>query len=447
MNRSCAATGLSPALVALAGALGLATGMARSVAAAEDSADVQLPQHLHMADALRLCREHGLELVLADAAVERARADALQADALPSPALSAGAARSFHCGTIADCSTLGWSTGISDQSAVFDVLSGKRRLRANVATLALQVARTERVQTLRDLEVRVRLAYLAAVAARQALAAQLEEQSALTNLTELNQARFQRGSISEVDMLSVETEKLNTDQEVEHAQGTLDAAKSDLAALLGVRQPKSYDVDSQLPAFAVPTILADASLDSLLAQARRQRSDLQAAEQERDRAQAALRSSQRLRFPDIALSAGVAGEGNGIALVNPVTLNFGVTLTPMMSTRYEAEIVKATADLRAKEAELALLERQILNDVETALAQWKSSRRRVERDQRELLARARRTRDLVLEQYQKGATSQLEFLDAERVFIASKLDYANDLADYWRAVVLLGQAIGEALGP
>jgi cobalt-zinc-cadmium efflux system outer membrane protein len=71
----------------------------------------------------------------------------------------------------------------------------------------------------------------------------------------------------------------------------------------------------------------------------------------------------------------------------------------------------------------------------------------VERAERDLLDHAKRTRDLVQLQYQKGAASLLEYLDAQRIFISTKLDYEQDLADYWQAVVFIGQAVGSELSP
>jgi cobalt-zinc-cadmium efflux system outer membrane protein len=109
--------------------------------------------------------------------------------------------------------------------------------------------------------------------------------------------------------------------------------------------------------------------------------------------------------------------------------------------------VKAKADLTAQKAQLAKTEAQVLNDVQTAFTQFKSARSRVERAERELLEHAKHTRDLVQLQYQKGAASLLEYLDAQRILISTKLDYEGDLSDYWQAVVLIGQAVGVELSP
>ncbi len=98
--------------------------------------------------------------------------------------------------------------------------------------------------------------------------------------------------------------------------------------------------------------------------------------------------------------------------------------------------------MRTQGTLLAKTEAQIAGDVASALAQFQSTRRRVERAEHGLLDRASRTRDLVQIQYEKGAASLLEYLDAQRTFIETRQAYLRDLADYWLAVALIGQAIG-----
>ncbi len=429
-------------------AIGL--GLLSSASAREPDGDFEIPAQLHLQDALRLFREHGLDLILAEAAVEGARGDALLASAAPNPAFSGGVGRSFACSQAggSGCSDLAWSAGISDQSAIFDSLSGKRGLRMNVANIALEVARKGEADARRTLESMLRQAYLSSVAARQALATQKEAQETLGRVADLNRARYQHGSISEVEVLKVETEKLTADQDVERAEQNLYTAKAQLAFLLGARgRVPVFEVDAQLPGYLVPSVLQGASVDSLLDLARKQRPDLAGARLGRERAEASVRSSQRLRFPDIEMSAGVSGQGTYANAINPPTFSFGLTLTPPIFNRFEGEIVKAKADLVTQKAQLAKTEAQVLNDVQTAFTQFKSARGRVERAERELLEHANRTRDLVQLQYQKGAASLLEYLDAQRILISTKLDYESDLSDYWQAVVLIGQAVGVEMSP
>jgi cobalt-zinc-cadmium efflux system outer membrane protein len=409
-----------------------------------------LPPHLAMADALRLFRERGFDLIVADATVDSVRGDAQMAGAIPNPAISGGVGRSFgfNSATCPGCSALAWDVGVSDQSALFDTLSGKRGLRSRTAELALAVARQSRADTQRTLESMLRQQYLQAVYARDALDLTLESQSRLGHVLELNQARFQHGAISQVDALKVETEKLEADQEVERAEFDLAEAKFQLAFLLGVRgRMPDFEVDADLPRYRVPAELGRATVESLLDLARKQRPDLAAAHLQHDRAGTAVQSAKRLRFPDVALSLDLSGQGAGSDVSSPPTVSLGLTLTPPLFYRFQGEVQKAQADLRIQDTLLAKTEAQIVNDVTVALTQFKSTQRRVERAENGLLDRARRTRDLVQVQYEKGAASLLEYLDAQRMLIETTQGYLRDLADYWLAVVLIGEAVGLELGP
>jgi cobalt-zinc-cadmium efflux system outer membrane protein len=425
----------------------LCAPLAPSALASDLGGDFAVPAHLHLVDALRLFREQGLDLILAEAAVESAKGDSLLARAAPNPAFSAGVGRSFACSG-QGCSALAWSVGVSDQSALFDSLSGKRGLRVSVGSLALEAARMGQADAKRTLEGMLRQTYLEAVAARQALATKREARETLERLADLIRARYQHGSISEVEVLKIETEKLNADQEVERAEQELAALNASLAFLLGIRgKVPDFEVDGELPAYVVPPILQSATVASLSDLAAKQRPDVAHARLGRDRAEAGVRSSQRLRFPDVELSAGVAGQGAYSSAITPPTFSFGLTLTPPIFNRYQGEIVKAKADLTAQTAQYAKTLAQVQSEVQASLAQFKSARGRLERAERELLEHAKRTRDLVEVQYQKGAASLLEYLDAQRIFISTKLDYQGDLSDYWQAVVLIGQAVGAEINP
>jgi cobalt-zinc-cadmium efflux system outer membrane protein len=416
---------------------------------AEDGTS-SFPTHVSMADALRLFRERGFDVLLAEAAVDSAKADVESAEAIPNPAFSGGVGRSFsfNSSQCPGCTALAWSAGVSDQSALADTLSGKRGLRQRTAELALAAARQNRADAQRTLEAGLRQQYLEAVYAQDALDLAHESQARLAHVLELIQARFQHGAISEVDVLKVETEKLNADQEAERAQFSLVNAKVALAFLLGVRgRTPDFEVDTDLPRYRIPDDLGSATVDSLLERARQQRPDLVAARLQFDRANSSVASAKRLRVPDFALSLDVSGQGSGSQVSSPPTISLGLTLTPPLFYRYQGEIQKAQADVRAHNTLLAKTEAQIASDVAAALAQFQSTRRRVERAEHGLLDRAGRTRDLVQIQYEKGAASLLEYLDAQRTFIDTRLGYLRDLADYWLAVTLIGQAIGTELAP
>jgi cobalt-zinc-cadmium efflux system outer membrane protein len=192
----------------------------------------------------------------------------------------------------------------------------------------------------------------------------------------------------------------------------------------------------------VPPALAVADTDALVRRALAHRPDLSSARSRRDRASAALGAAERLRFPDVVLSVQGNGQGTGQQAITPPTLTFNLALVPPLLYTYRGEIEGARAELRSEELTVARTEASVLQEVATAATGFRHARERIELSQGALLDRARRARDLVLLQYRKGAASLVEYLDAERTFIAESGSHLRNLADYWIAVFVLEEAGG-----
>jgi cobalt-zinc-cadmium efflux system outer membrane protein len=418
-----------------------------------------LPARMTQDQALEIFRRYGLDLIIAEAAVEGAEGDLKAAGAIPNPAFGVSFSHVFTynpnstdpnnacSASNATCTANGIGFDLNDQHAIADALSGKRGLRLDVARPALESARQSRADAQRNLEFQVKQQYLQAVLAGDQLDFAHEVQKSMTDTFELMRLRYQKGAISEADEAKVETAKLEADQAASAAQRALQVAKLGLAFLLGVRgQLPAFDVDPDLPKFFVPGGLAQATPASLVAEAFEIRPDLKGQRFQRARAEAAVALAKRLRFPDIALDlsyqqAGSGGVGTNAPLTPP-TLTVGLNAPLPLFYRQQGEIRKAESDLKTQDATQAKIEAQVLNDVATAHANFAAAKDQVERMQGRLLERARRARDLVAIQYQKGAASLLELLDAERTYIATNVEYLNDLASYWVAVSQVEQAVG-----
>jgi cobalt-zinc-cadmium efflux system outer membrane protein len=155
--------------------------------------------------------------------------------------------------------------------------------------------------------------------------------------------------------------------------------------------------------------------------------------------------SKRQRFPDVALSLQYTQEGTGQDAVTPPTATLGLSLPLPLYYQQQGEIAKAEADRRSWWLQEARLEAQVSADVWSAHAVFTAAQRMVDRMETRLLGRARLARDLVQIQYRKGAASLLDYLDAERTYIAAQVEYLNDLTAYWTAVFQLEQAVGTSL--
>ncbi|MBX3025062.1 TolC family protein [bacterium] len=408
-----------------------------------------IPDPLSLGQALDFFRQHGIELLLADAAVAGARGDLRAASAFPNPAVAASGGHSFNydpsqCN--GGCSATAVSVNVSDQGLVIDLLVGKRRLRTDVAAAAVAAATLSRADAERTLLPAVKQQYLRAALGAAALERARDLARTAGETFALVRRRFDTGAVSEADLARAEVAQLEAERAVDVAAEELTAAKAGLAALLGIRGAiVDYRLADGIPPFRVPPQVRDASAESLRELALAHRPDLAAARTRVGGAEAALDLARRERFPDIALTAQYQQEGTGQEAIQPPTATFGVSLPLPLLYQNQGEIGAAAAALQARTLEARKLELQVGSDVASALASVDSARRRVERDQSRLLEQAGRARDLVHYRYEKGAVSLFELLDAERTLAATRTAYDGDLGDYWTAIYTLEQVVGVEL--
>jgi cobalt-zinc-cadmium efflux system outer membrane protein len=252
--------------------------------------------------------------------------------------------------------------------------------------------------------------------------------------------------VSEADVARAESAKLEADQAYDQAQQALRQAKVTLAFLLGVRgTPQEFDVGDEFLNARVPAALTAASRESLLDVALSGRPDLKAADAQRARAAAGLSLAKRQRIPDIPLSVSYFKEGSGQSAISPPTTTFSLSVTVPLFYQNQGEVAKAKADLKTQQLQYAKLQAQVLSDVAGGFSAFQGARSRAERMESRLLERTQRARDLVGIQYEKGAASLLELLDAQRTLIATHLERLQDLNDYWTSVFQLEQAVGAPL--
>jgi outer membrane protein, heavy metal efflux system len=409
-----------------------------------------LPTVLSLSEALALFKRDGLDVLIAEAAVEGAEGDVSTAGAVPNPSLSGTFGKSFVCTD--GCNFLpapAFSVGLGDQNAIEDSLSGKRGLRLEVARAALRAARLGRTDAERTGVALVKQQFVQALIAQESVLTAEETARDSGKLKDLMNVRYRSGAVSEADLARVETDALEAQQSVATAQLQLRTAKLSLAFLLGIRSvvPEFRVEAPELLTAVVPQELASATPQVLLSQALEARPDLQATQAQVQRADASVRLAKRLVFPDIALSVNYAQQGTSLTAVTPPTVTVGLSLSLPIFYQQQGEIRRAEADARTQELGKAKAQAQVVSDVEMAFAAYRTALERAQRMEGDagMLARARRARDLVGIQYQKGAASLLELLDAQRTFRAIAFEARSNLADYWTSVFRLEQAVGRTL--
>jgi cobalt-zinc-cadmium efflux system outer membrane protein len=235
-------------------------------------------------------------------------------------------------------------------------------------------------------------------------------------------------------------------QQLEQAQTQLAAAKAAVAFLLGAQEP-ARDLELDTSALQYRSGAALGTFDALYQAALESRPDLKVLDQQIKRAESALALARRQRFPEVQLSATYSQEGSGQNAIQPPTLTFGAQMGLPIFYQQQGEIRKAEADLRTQALQRGKIRALVAQDVSQAFAAWQGGQKLVERMQGRILERAKTARDLIRIQYEKGAASLLELLDAERTYIAIHNEYVLDLSLYWTAVAQLEQAVGKELRP
>jgi cobalt-zinc-cadmium efflux system outer membrane protein len=404
-----------------------------------------LPPVLGMDDALRIFRERGFDLLLADAQVAAAQGDLASASAVANPQLSGSVGKTFDYdpALCAGCSDVAWSVGLTDPSALSDLISGKRGLRRDVARAALAAARHSRDDALRALSLQVRQALLDAALAQGQRDLSRDVAASSERTRALNERRLQAGAVSEAELARSDVAALEALQTVDLAEQALRAAKLQVAFLLGAREPSTdFDVDPAL--LEAPLPVGPGALDALTREAVDRRPDLLAASEQQTRAESAAASARRQRVPDVALSAQYMQQGSGQNALQPPTVTIGLQLPLPVFYQHGGEVTRADAEVRAQLVSREKLRAQVLLDVQAAHAAVETNRRLVDRMRSRLLARAQRVRDLVQVQYEKGAASLLELLDAQRTWAQTRAEYLKDLHDFWLSVFQLDAAVGRS---
>ncbi|HEY8076767.1 MAG TPA: TolC family protein [Labilithrix sp.] len=437
----------------LLGALILAP--ARAEAQGDEPTPMAAPSKVGLADAVRLARTRGYDVVLAAAAVHGAEADVRTAGQLPNPVANAGPG--FSLGHSDGCggngngpcngSQWGWTAGVADQGLIEGFLTRKRALREEVASRALEAAKLSRTDAERVLVAATKVQYIQTVAAAAKLDFTKDVAASLQKSVEVTRARYP-GVIDEGQLARVEQEGLKADQEVDRALRDYRQQQIELAFLLGATGAiPDIAVDREVLKFRVPDALAQTNKEALFRMAIENRPDRRAALAREAQSDAQIASAKRQRFPDVSLSVQYAQQGTADYASQLPTLTFGASLPIPLFYQQQGEIRRAEADREAAQVSRRKIEATLYADIESAFSAFSTARAIVERYESALLERAKRARDITQVQFDRGAARLTDLLDAQRSFVSVNSDYYDELVNYWTAVFQLEQAVGKELVP
>lgn len=398
-----------------------------ALAAIGSPLSAQAARTVTLDQALTLFARNSLALRLARADAAETAANALQAGAWPNPTLT-GTHESL-------------SGDRPDASESYLNLSqriewpGTRSARIESAELASAAAGARFAADSARLAYEVKAAYTSAVRAQRAVALMTEVTDVFRRGLASAEARLAEGDLSRYDRRRMEVERARYEHRLAEAELEAAAARRQLA-LLVVPEGEEGEL---VPTDSLEPLPPAGPADVTLAEVIERRPDVAAAEAASRAALAATSLARRERVPELTATGGLKRQSDGLS-----GFFVGLSFPLPILDRRDGAVQATEARARAAASRASLVRRQVWNDVQRALDQYRSLVRRAE-----LLAGDGTADLLEIAQvaYAEGEMELLALLDAAEAHLEARLAETRLRAALWTRYYDLERAVGGFDGP
>ena len=380
--------------------------------------------------------------------VDIAKAEAEAAKLLPNPTLDLAADRdltlrgkreddgtgSFLPQTMPESRSIGLTQTIE--------LGGKRTWRSRAAEQTYLATAASLQDFLLNLKLDASAAFVDALSARRTLEQKRRGADYLTQLVQAQRLRFEHGDLGEADYLQSRVEELQLQNDLRSAETAATAAQRGLSAFLGGETagvliwPRGQ-LEQPRQTFDLAKLISSALSD---------RPDLVALRHGRDAALSGVKLARASRIPDvdvgITYTANRASE-NIIApspRFNQVGVSVSIPLPLWNRNQHDIRRARASADQAERQLEAAELKAEI--SVRTAYANYESAVAKVVQFEGELLRNAEAVLAARRYSYDRGQSSLLELLDAQRTNTDVVESYNDALAEAVKSRIELLRTVG-----
>ena len=328
-----------------------------------------------------------------------------------------------------------WSGGVSQTIE----MGGKRSRRIAVAEGNYLTAAATLDDFFRTLRGTAASAFIDAVADRMIVDQKRNSYEALDKLANTNEKRFQAGDIDEVDANQARVDALQASDDLHSSESDAATAAVALVQLMGT------------PGGAVPTPVSNLQfkarnfdLQEFLTKALQRRPDVVAARHSLESAQASVKLALANRYPDVTAGLQLTQTTRSTNRINPSpTFNSGILSLsfplPLFNS-YHGEYEAAVKTALQSETTLKSVTLKAEVDVRTNFKRYELAEARLEQYQGAALELADKVLAALLVSYQKGATTLLDVLVAQKADNDVHLAYISALTERAKALVALEQA-------
>ncbi len=312
---------------------------------------------------------------------------------------------------------------------------GKRGRRLDSARAATRVAEHTAAGVEQQIVFQTKKSFADVLSAKAALDLAEQNMKSLSDVEQLQRVRASKGDISELELLRIQVQQFAFERDAADARQALQAAKIALRAVVGPEKiAEDYDTVGTLE-------FKDFSFNKsdLYELARANRPDIRAADAAREKAQADINLARANAWWDITPQLEYRKDGKFDSY------GLGVSLPLRIFDRNQGEITRALADARRADAAYQATLVQGLSEVDTALGATVTERQKLVALRDSYVPKAEKARATVEFAYRRGGASLLDFLDAQRSYRETSLEYVRSLGNYWTALYQLELAVGGSL--
>jgi len=388
---------------------------------------------ISMDDAIRLALQHNHALQALRTTIQQSLAEEITANLRPNPTLGLDAQ------FLPIFQPHEFSSDYINQQAQFDAGVGylfergkKRQHRWQAAQDLTAVVRSQVSDNERQLTFSVGQQFVDVLLAESTLEFAQGSLDSFQKTVDISKERYRAGDLSEGDFLKIKLQLLQFQSDLSAAKLAKLQSLAALRQLLGFESvPDDYDVQGTLDYQPV-----HADMTGMKSLAALNRPDLRAAQQ------AVVAAESQLALQRANGKMDVTGTFNYTHTAGVNTGAFFYNMPLPIFNRNQGEIQRASYGITQAQQQASETTQQVSTDVVQAYENLRTNDQVVQLYQGGYVEEAKESRDISEYAYRKGATSLLDYLDAERTYRANQLAYRQALANYMLALEQVRQAVG-----
>lgn len=321
-------------------------------------------------------------------------------------------------------------------------LGGKRKARKNLAHDQKVLAELELQEFFHTLRAESTVTFLEAMQNKMLYDIQKDSYESMLQVAKSDSIRYSLGQISKVDAIQSKLEAKSMLNDLQDADDAWENSLIDVRNIISARRTDSVFV----PTGDFNQFVRLFALEDLIVTAQNNRADYLVAQQNKVVAGRQVALARAERAIDLGLNLGVENNSfvkNAIAPTPGNTVvKAGISVPLKFSNRREAGLKTALYEERQAELEYDIVELELEREIEQAFRNYLTKQKQIQRFEKGMLDEAKQVFEGIKYSYQRGASSLLEVLEAQRTYNETQQAYAETLFGYAESLVELEKAVG-----